>query len=120
MPKYGAPQPDEDAAVIIALGERASASLVERITDEKPSRWLAWGSVGDVAHVILTVIHNLHWPSYEFTEMRGLRADDSYHEYYVAFLKERGPDERREERKNLQQAWRQVIERHCWRESIKR
>ena len=107
----GNQQPDENAAAILALGERAGPYLVQRITDAGKSRWLEWASVGDVAHFFLTIIYKLNWPSSEFIELHNLKAHDSYFKYYLNYLKISNDDQRNQNRKKLQQAWSDIIEK---------
>jgi hypothetical protein len=107
----GNEQPDENAAAILALGERAGPYLVQRITNTGKSRWLEWASVGDVAHFFLTIIYKLNWPTSEFVESHHLKAHDSYFKYYLNYLETTNDDQRNQNRKKLQQAWNDMIEK---------
>ena len=109
-PKYDEPQWDEDAAAVVALGKRAGPLLVEKIADEKPSRWAMWPAVGDVAHMVLCEIYNSPWPTPAFAEAHALTGDEPYRNYYIRFLLSPDIQQNRENRKRLQQAWKQVVE----------
>jgi hypothetical protein len=105
------PQPDENAAIVVALGKKAGSYLVEKITDERPSRWLTWATVGDVAHLVLCVIYNKNWPTREFEEAHQLKWHESYSSYHRKFLRFADIQQNRENRKKLQQAWNILLDK---------
>jgi len=109
-PKYDQPQWDENAALVLALGERTAPYLVQRITDEQPGRCAMWPAVGDVAHMLLSEIYNRPWPTPAFAEAHALTGDEPYRNYYVGFLLSPDVRQNRENRRKLQQAWKQVVE----------
>jgi hypothetical protein len=103
-------QSDENAEIILALGGKAVSYLIEKITDERPSRWLAWASVGDVAHIVLSMIYGRDWPTREFEESHELAWKDSYVDYHRRFLRSESAEENRKNREKLRDAWREMIE----------
>ncbi|MHC4501392.1 MAG: hypothetical protein ACYS21_20065 [Planctomycetota bacterium] len=80
------------------------------VADEKPSHWLTWGTVGDVAHILLCATYNRNWPTSEFEQTHELRWDESYSSYHRKFLRNQSIQQNRENRRKLQQAWEQVVE----------
>lgn len=106
----GKVQPDKNAAAILVLGKKAVPYLVEKITDEQKSNWLAWASIGDVAHMFLSIIYRLNWPSSKFAQEHGLKLDTPYLEYYHRFLKDDSNVKNYENRRKLQDAWERVVQ----------
>ena len=117
-PKNPRLQEDEVVSSIVTLGERAAPYLVEKITDESPSRCPMWYNVGDVAHKLLCVIYNRWWPSQEFADKYELAgsgfsseysADLPYLIYYNRLLRSDDSEQNQENRLKLQEAWRSVV-----------
>ncbi len=108
--EFGPRQTDENAEIILVLGDRIGLYLVEKIVDEKPSRCLAWGSVGDVAHIVLSMIYHRNWPNSEFQESHELTRENPYVTYHRRFLRSESVEQNRENREKLRDAWREMIE----------
>jgi hypothetical protein len=117
-PKNPRLQEDEVVSSIVTLGERAAPYLVEKITDESPSRCPMWYKVGDVAHKLLCAIYNRWWPSQEFADKYELagsgssfeyNADLPYLMYYNRLLRTDDAEQNQENRLKLQEAWRAVV-----------
>jgi hypothetical protein len=105
----GVVQPDDNAMVVIALGRTIGRQLVERVTDEQPSNWISWACVGDVAHMLLGVIYDRYWPTSDFTRTEGISETESFPTDYLGFVKSSDAQRNSENRRKLQDAWRNVV-----------
>jgi hypothetical protein len=103
--KDGNLQFDENASLIFILDDLAGPFLIENIMDERPSKWLSWAKVGDVAHILLTVIHNRNWPTEEFEKEYGLEWNDPYFLFCQQYLNSSDNINKKGVRKQLQEAW---------------
>jgi len=104
-------QPDENATQILALGEKGAPYIAEKITDTNPSKWLAWGTVGDVAHLLLCTIYRKDWPSENFKKEYGITWERSYREFHLKYLATLDHKENNKNRLNLQEAWMKFIQK---------
>jgi len=108
LPDGDALQSDQNAALILTLGDKAAPYLVEQIANEQPSQWLSWGTRGDVAHILLTFICRRAWPTNDFQEKHGLESETPFYEYHARYLAKEN-EESRANRRELQAAWETIF-----------
>ncbi len=104
--------PDPCAQVILAVGRPIAPLLVEALTDETPSAWLAWGTVGDVAHFLLARMYERDALT-EFLRTEAPMAHGQALRYYVNFHKQffatDDPTVNATNRAKLQSIWRAIV-----------
>jgi len=104
--------PDPSAQLILAVGRPIAPLLVEALTDETPSAWLAWGTVADVAHFLLAQMYERDALA-EFLETEAPMAEERALRYYVNFHRQffatDDPTVNTMNRRKLQSIWEAIV-----------
>ena len=98
--------------IILALGTEITPYLAEKITNQVESKWIKWASVGDVAHILLTLIYNRDWPTSDFEKAYNIQVNESFHIFHKKYFRNINNLKILENRKNLQKAWIKAIEKY--------